>query len=94
MASTYEMFLASLALLVNTLLVLVMYFVMNITLAPVFAWAGTYFAASPPVIPMTDISYLPAAIFGILLATEVVFIIAFIAVIFRRETIGGYEGGL
>jgi len=95
MANAMEMFLAGLALVVNTLVMLAMYFVMDVTLGPVLKFAGEYFAANPSPINMGEISYLPSAILGIMLALEVVFIIAFVAVIFRRETVGDYyEGGI
>lgn len=90
MASTVEVFLAGMGLILNTLLLLVMYFVMNVTLGPVFDFAGKYFAANHPVIPMTEISYLPSAMFGILITLEVVFIISFAVVLGRRQVTGDY----
>jgi hypothetical protein len=93
MASSLEMFLSGLALLINTLVILTMYFVMNVTIGPVLKFAGDYFAANPPPIDMSSITYIFSAIFFVLIALEVVFIIAFVAVIFRRETVGWDEPG-
>ena len=91
MASTAEMFLAGMALLINTLLLLVFYFVFNTVLGPIYNFAGQFFAQNTPVaVNMAEISYIPSAIFGLLLATEVVFIIAFVAVLGRREYVGDY----
>lgn len=88
MASTFEKMLAGLALIVNTFIILVMYFVVNTTLGPILDFAGKYFAANPPIIPMTEISYLPSFILSLLLVLEIVLIIGCAMVLGRRETTG------
>jgi hypothetical protein len=83
MASTLEMFMAIIALIVNTFIILVMYFVGNVTLAPIFNWAANA-TTSAQIVPMYDISYIPSSIFGLLLIFEVVIIISFFVVAGRR----------
>jgi drug/metabolite transporter (DMT)-like permease len=90
MATTFEVMLAGLALILNTIVLLVMYFVGNTILGPVYDFAGSYFAENPPIIPMTEISYMPSAIVGLLLILEVVFIISFAMVLGRRQTTGDW----
>ena len=94
MASAIEMFLAGLALLVITITNLTMWFVYDVVWGPVLKFAGEYFAANPSPLNLADISYIPGAILGFLLILQVIAIIAFVAVIFRRETVASYEGGI
>ncbi|MCJ7723218.1 MAG: hypothetical protein MUP03_03705 [Anaerolineales bacterium] len=89
MASTYEMFLAVTALIVNTFLIIVMYFVGNVLLAPIVKWAGTA-VTGPQQVPMWDATYIIPAIWGLLLACEVVIIISFFIVVGRRQVIDDY----
>lgn len=93
MASALEMFFGGLALLVNTLVILTMWFVYDVTFGPIIKFADAYFAEHPPSIDVSGITYVPSAILGILLILEIILIIAFVAVIFRRETVGDYESG-
>jgi hypothetical protein len=89
MASSFEMFLAGTALIVNTFIILLMYFVGNMILAPIINWAGTA-VTGPQAVPMWDMTYIVPSIWGILLALEVVCIISFFIVTGRRQVIDDY----
>jgi hypothetical protein len=89
MASSFEMFLAATALIVNTFIILLMYFVGNMILAPIINWAGTA-VTGPQAVPMWDMTYIVPSIWGILLALEVVCIISFFIVTGRRQVIDDY----
>jgi hypothetical protein len=89
MASSFEMFLAGTALIVNTFIILLMYFVGNMILAPIINWAGTA-VTGPQAVPMWDMTYIVPSIWGILLALEVVCIISFFIVTGRRAVIDDY----
>ena len=89
MASSFEMFLAGTALIVNTFIILLMYFVGNMILAPIINWAGTA-VTGPQTIPMWDMTYIVPTIWGILLALEVVCIISFFIVTGRRQVIDDF----
>ena len=88
MASTVEKFLVGLALIVNTFVILVMYFVSNTILGPVFNFAGNFFANNQVYFAMTDISYIPSFIFGLLLVLEIVLVIGGAMVLGRRDYAG------
>ena len=95
MASSLEIFLGLLALIVDTLLILAFYFIYNTTFGPVLKFAGDYFARNPPAVSMAEISWVPSAIFAILLLLWFAIVISMVAILARRETVGGYyEGGL
>jgi hypothetical protein len=88
MASTLEMFVATVALLVNTFVIMLLYFIGNITLGPIVNFAGKYFNTSAQqAIPMWDITYIPSAIFSLLLIFEIVIIISFVVVVGRRTVV-------
>jgi len=89
MASSFEMFLAATALIVNTFIILLMYFVGNMILAPIINWAGTA-VTGPQAVPMWDMTYIVPSIWGILLALEVVCIISFFIVTGRRQVIDDF----
>jgi hypothetical protein len=89
MASSFEMFLAGTALIVNTFIILLMYFVGNMILAPIINWAGTA-VIGPQAVPMWDMTYIVPSIWGILLALEVVCIISFFIVTGRRQVIDDF----
>jgi hypothetical protein len=89
MASSFEMFLAGTALIVNTFIILLMYFVGNMILAPIINWAGTA-VTGPQAVPMWDMTYIVPSIWGILLALEVVCIISFFIVTGRRQVIDDF----
>ena len=89
MATTLEMFLTGLALIINTFIIGLMYFLGNIILSPIMDAFGKYVDSSQP-IPMWDMTYILPAIWGILLIMEVIIIVAFFVVIGRRVTVDDY----
>lgn len=86
MATTIQMFLASLALVINTLIIGLMYFLGNAILAP-FLNAITKYADSTQPIPMSDMSYIIPAIWGILLIMEIIILISFFVVMGRSVVV-------
>jgi uncharacterized protein HemY len=92
MASTIEMYIATLALILNSFLILVLFFLGNIILAPIFSQLEKM-VVGPQTIQMTDIGYITPAIWAILLLMEIVCIIAFLATVARRDTVEDYYGG-
>jgi hypothetical protein len=89
MASTFEMFLALTALIVNTFVIIIMYFVGNMIIAPIVNWAGTA-VTGPQAVPMWDMTYVIPAIWGLLICLEIVIIISFFIVTGRRAVIDDY----
>ena len=90
MATTIEMFMAGLALIVNTLVILLMYFVGNIVISPIINGLSSL-VIGPQTIPISDTTYLMPAIWAVLLCMEVIIIIAFFIVAARRTTIDTFE---
>ena len=90
MASTVEMFLAGLALLVNTFCITVMFFVGNIIVAPILN-ALTALISTQSAIPMSDMTYIIPSIWGILLIDEIIIIIACFVVIGRRQDVSDWD---
>lgn len=90
MASSLEMFMAGLALAVNTFVILVMFFLGNIMLAPIINRLEQLITG-PQAIPMWDMTYIMPAIWAILLIMEIVIIIAFVVVAGRRVTVDDFE---
>ncbi len=86
MASSLEMFLAITALIVNTFVIGLMFFVGNAILAPIINWAGTAITG-PMSVPLLDMTYIIPTIWGFLLALEAVIIISFFIVVGRRQVI-------
>ena len=86
MASTLSMFLAGIALIVNTMVILILYFVSNAFLAPLLNTMMSI-VKGPQAIPIGQFTYLFPFLYGILLVFEVILIIAFFVVVGRRETI-------
>jgi len=89
MATSIEMFMAGLALIINTLVILVLYFVGDLILAPLLNQLST-FILGPQAIPMWDMTYIMPAIWAILLCMEVIIIIAFFVVAARRTVVDDY----
>jgi hypothetical protein len=89
MATTLEMFLASLALIINTFIIGLMYFLGNAILSPFLDAVGKYVDSSQA-IPMWDMTYIIPAIWGILLIMEIIIIIAFFVVIARRTVVDDF----
>lgn len=92
MATTVELFVASVALAVNSFVLIVMTFLGNLILAPIIG-ALEKIILGPQVVPMTDMGYIIPAIWAIILIMEIVCIIAFLAVVARRNTVEDYYGG-
>jgi hypothetical protein len=90
MATSIEMFLAGLALIINTLTILTMYFVGNLILGPLVNQL-TIFITGPQTVPMSDMTYLFPAIWAILLCMEVIIIIAFGVVAARRTVVDDFS---
>ena len=85
MATTVEITVGGLVLLVNTFAIIVCYFVGNAILAPILN-----FAASFPIHPslqasMWETSYITPAIFSLLIVFEVISIIGFVYILARRQ---------
>jgi hypothetical protein len=89
MATSIEMFIAGLALIVNTLIILTMYFVGNLIMGPLMDALGK-FVTGPQTIPMWDMTYIMPAIWAILLCMEVIIIIAFFIVAARRTVVDDF----
>jgi hypothetical protein len=89
MATTIEMFIAGLALAVNTFVILTLFFLGNIILAPII-YRLEQVVTGPQVIPMWDMSYIIPSIWAILIIMEIICIIAFFIVSARRTVIDDY----
>jgi hypothetical protein len=89
MASSYEMFLAGTALLVNSFVIAIMYFVGNVIIAPIVSWAGTAITG-PTAVPLWDMTYIQSFIWAFLLILEIVCVISFFIVTGRRQVIDDY----
>lgn len=89
MASTLTMFLATLALVINTFVIGLMYFLGNVILGPILDAFGRYVDQSQT-IPMWDITYIIPAIWAILIIMEIIIIIAFVIVIGRTTDVEDY----
>jgi hypothetical protein len=92
MATTTEMFVATVALLTNSFLIIIFFFLNNLLLAPIFNALETAMPANPA-ISTGDMSYIIPYIWAILLLFEIVCIIAFLIVAARRNTMDDYYGG-
>lgn len=89
MATTIEMYLAGLALIINTFVIGLMFFLGNTILAPFLDAMGKYVDSSQA-IPMWDITYIIPAIWGLLGIMEIVILIAFFVVLARRTVVDDY----
>ena len=89
MATSTEMFIAGLALLVNSLVILIFFFLGNVMLAPII-YRLEQLVVGPQVVPMTDMSYIVPSIWAIMIIMEIICIIAFAVVASRRTVIDDY----
>ena len=85
MATSAEISVAGIALLVNTFAIIIMYFVGNAVLGPILAFASNF-----PIHPalresMWETSYIYPTFFGFLLIFEIVIIISFVYMLGRRQ---------
>lgn len=84
MASTIEVFLAGLALIINTIAIFVMYFVNNAFLGPFVEAIDDLNAKIGGPLQIGEFTYLFPYVFGVLLIFEIIIIVAFIIVVGRR----------
>jgi hypothetical protein len=89
MATTLEMYMAGLALAVNTFTILVLFFLGNVVIAPII-YRLEQLVVGPQTIPMWDLTYLIPSIWAILIIMEIITIIAFFIVSARRTVIDDY----
>lgn len=92
MATTIELLISSIALVVNSFIILVFFFLGNLILAPIIG-AFEKAVLGPQTIPMSDMTYIIPYIWAILLLMEIVCIISFLIVVARRNTVEDYYGG-
>jgi hypothetical protein len=92
MASTLEMFFGTTALIVNTFVILILFFVSNSILGPVLNWYSnsTLTQPSAAVLQPWDITWIFGFIFGLLIVYEVVIIIVYFAIVARRTDVDDY----
>jgi hypothetical protein len=83
------MFVAAVALIVNSLLIIIMAFMSNLILSPIIGAFGKLIT-SDQAIPMSDMTYIINSIWIILILMEIVCIISFAVVISRNNEVG-YE---
>ena len=85
------MFVGGIALLVNTVTIIALYFIGNIILAPIIDWAEkTNVTETGTIVPISDTTYIFPAIFGLLIIMEIVIIISFVVIIGRRNVVEEY----
>jgi len=89
MATTLEMYIAGIALVVNTFTILVLFFLGNVVIAPII-YRLEQIVTGPQVIPMWDMTYILPSIWAILIIMEIIIIIAFFVVSARRTVIDDY----
>ena len=87
MATTVQMFLVLIALVINTAIIGMLYFVSNVVLAPLFSALEKIIPAGQQAIPISQSTYIIPAIWAILLAMEIIIIIAGFVVIGRSSVI-------
>lgn len=89
MASTLQIYMSALALIVNTLILIVLTFVSNIVVAPILN-ALSKFVTGQQAIPMADMTYLIGTIWVIICIMEIVLIVSFLVVASRNNEVA-YE---
>ena len=92
MASTVEMFFGTTALIVNTFVILILFFIYNVLLGPIINWYSnsTLSSASAAVLHPWDLTYLFGYIVGLLLIYEVVIIVVYFAIVGRRTEVDDF----
>ncbi len=92
MASTIEVFLAGLALMINTILIFIMYFVNAAFLGPFVTAIDKLNTQIGGPLKIGEFTYIMPYVFIFLLISEVVLIIAFLVVIGRRTVYDDMQG--
>ena len=87
MASTIQMFLALLALAINTTIILMLYFVSNVVLAPLVHALEQIVPAGSQVISLANVTFFLPALWAILLGMEIIIIIACVVVMGRSSVV-------
>jgi hypothetical protein len=90
MASTVEVFLAGLALVINTVIIIILYFVCNAFLGPFVHAMENVVTGANQVIPIGPFTWIFGFVFSLLLIFEIILVIAFIAVVGRRTVYDEY----
>lgn len=90
MATTLEMFLAGIALIINTLAILLMYFVGNTIIAPIVNLVSKMMPSGTQNIPVWETTYLMPFIWALLMIFEVIILISFAVVAARRTVIDDF----
>jgi len=85
MATTGEIMVGGMILLVNTFAIAVMYFVGNAVLGPILALVSTFPIADQLKASFWEITYIFPAFFALLLIFEVIIIISFVYILARRQ---------
>jgi len=91
MGSTIQIFIALLALIVNTFVMIIMAFVSNIVIGPIMT-VMSQFVTGPQAVPMSDMTWVIQSIWIILICMEIVCIISFLAVAARSNEVA-YDVG-
>jgi hypothetical protein len=89
MGSTIQIFVAGLAWIVNTLLLIIMTFASNIVLSPIFNALGK-FVVGPQAVPMANMSYIVPSLWAIIIIMEIVCSVSFYVVASRNNEVS-YE---
>jgi hypothetical protein len=89
MASTIEMWLAGIALLVNTLIIITLFFIGDLILAPIINTLSQWIIG-PQTIQMWDITYIMPFVWILLLVMEIVCVISFFIVSARRVSVDDF----
>lgn len=85
MATTGEILIGGLVLLVNTFAIIICYFVGNSILGPLLNMVSTFPMADTLKASFWEVTYIFPAFFGFLLIFEVVIIISFVYILARRQ---------
>lgn len=85
MATTAEIMVGGIALLVNTVAITICYFVGNSILGPLLKLVSTLPIAPVLQEGMWELTYIFPAFFALLLIFEVIIIVSFVYILFRRQ---------
>ena len=85
MATTAEIMVGGIALFVNTIVIVVSYFVGNSVLAPILGLASKWNIHPLLLSSMWETSYLYSSFFTFLLVFEFILIVAFVIILARRQ---------